>query len=183
MKLMIASDIHGSAVRCAEMLERFEAERADRLLLLGDLLYHGARNDLPEGYDAWKAAALLNAYASKIIAVRGNCDSEETQTMLEFPCTADYTYIPFAGGTVFAAHGDVWGPDRLPPSGSFDLLLFGHIHVPVFEQIGDHVFIANPGSVAIPKAGSRMSYMTLEEDGKLVWKTLDGNTYREGVLI
>ena len=117
MKLMIASDIHGSAPRCREMLERFEKEGADRLLLLGDLLYHGARNALPEGYDAWACADLLNAYAPVIMAVRGNCDSEETQTMLSFPCTAAYSYARTDSGIVFASHGDHYSPDHLPPRG------------------------------------------------------------------
>lgn len=183
MKLMIASDIHGSAECCRKLLERFDEEKAERLLLLGDLLYHGARNALPGGYDTLEAAELLNGYADSIMAVRGNCDSEVDQTVLDFPITSDYLYLPIDGKMIFATHGHVYGPHRLPPLSSCELLLCGHTHVPDYYPIsspgaGDTAcFYCNPGSVSIPKGGSVRSYMIIE-DGKLIWKTLEGEVYR-----
>ena len=93
MRLLIASDIHGSAKTCQHLLERFEELQADQLLLLGDMLYHGPRNELPDGYDPKLTAQLLNAYKDKIIAVRGNCDGEVDQMVLAFPITADYNVL------------------------------------------------------------------------------------------
>ena len=191
MKLMVASDIHGSAECCARLFERFGEEKAERLLLLGDLLYHGARNALPGGYDTMEAAQILNAHADFIMAVRGNCDSEVDQTVLDFPISSDYMYLPLDGKLVFATHGHVYGPHRLPPVSACDLLLCGHTHVPDFYRIRTAdpdgpgaetpCWYCNPGSVSIPKGGSSRSYMIIE-GGKLLWKTLDGEVYRSAEI-
>ena len=180
MKLMIASDIHGSALYCGELLAAFEREGAEKLLLLGDLLYHGARNDLPEGYDTKKTTALLNGVKEKLLSVRGNCESEVDQMVLEFPVLGQYAVLLWEGRTVFAVHGHEWGPDRLPPLAAGSLLLSGHTHVPCFRQDGE-IFLANPGSVSIPKGGSERGYLLLEED-TLIWKDLSGKEIRREKL-
>ena len=163
MKWLIVSDVHGSAYYCRKAVECFEREGAQRMLLLGDVLYHGPRNDLPQEYSPRDAAALLNAVNCGVTGVRGNCDAEIDQLMLNFPMMAEYALLCEGGRTVFATHGHVYGPDCPPPLRRGDILLFGHTHVPThFER--DGIYYVNPGSAAIPKAGSRRSCMTLEGD-------------------
>ena len=173
MKWLIASDIHGSAYYCRKVLETFEREGAERLLLLGDLLYHGPRNDLPRDYLPRETAALLNARAERILGVRGNCDAEIDQTVLNFPIMADYALLCEGGRTIFATHGHLWGPDCPPPLHGGEILLFGHTHVPLCAEREKGIVCLNPGSAAIPKAGSAHSCMTLE-DGVFRWLDLDG---------
>ena len=179
MKYLIASDIHGSALYCEKLLERYQAEQADRLLLLGDLLYHGPRNDLPEGYAPKTVISLLNACRSEILCVRGNCEAEVDQMVLEFPVLADYALLSLGNTLIFATHGHHWNAAQLPPLKPGDILLHGHTHIPACEPCGaaGEYMLLNPGSVALPKDGSPHSYMTLE--GSLfTWKTLDGEPYR-----
>lgn len=175
MKWLIASDIHGSAPCCEKLLEAFERERADKLLLLGDLLYHGPRNDLPEGYAPKKVISLLNANKDRIFCVRGNCEAEVDQMVLDFPVLADYCLLEAENHLIFATHGhhyDLETPPALQPG---DVLLHGHTHVPAKD--GSHGFwYLNPGSVSIPKENSPRSYMTLKS-GKFLWKKLDGVEY------
>ncbi|MBQ4424193.1 MAG: phosphodiesterase [Lachnospiraceae bacterium] len=176
MKWLIASDIHGSEA-CLEKLEkRMEEEKPDRILLLGDLLYHGARNALPDGYDTIGCTARLNHWKDRITAVRGNCDSEIDQTVLEFSIMSPSAVIFDSGLMIFATHGHLYDEHFLPPLGGVDVLLCGHTHVPACRDHGNFVYI-NPGSVSIPKSGSAHSYMTLE-NGTFIWKTLDGEEYR-----
>ena len=175
MKWLIASDIHGSNFYCEKLLRAFKQEHADRLLLLGDVLYHGPRNDLPKDYAPKKVISLLNALKDKIMCVRGNCDTEVDQMVLEFPVLADYAIITVGNRLIYATHGHKYGPDNLPPVQKGDCLLFGHIHVPkCYEK--DGILILNPGSVSIPKENSEHSYMILD-DNKLIWKNLDGKQY------
>ena len=175
MKWLIASDVHGSAYYCEKLLEAFEKEKADKLLILGDVLYHGPRNDLPEGYAPKKVIAMLNELKDRIICVRGNCDTEVDQMVLEFPVLADYGILTVKNRMIYATHGHKYGPDNLPPLQKNDVLLFGHIHVPkCYER--DSILILNPGSVSIPKENSPHSYMTLE-NGELFWKDLEGKVY------
>ena len=172
MKLFIASDLHGSALYCRKMLQAAEEARADRILLLGDLLYHGPRNDLPEEYDTKAVTALLNGVKDRLLCVRGNCDAEVDQMVLEFPIMADYTTLVLENGrTLFATHGHLFDPDHLPPLPAGSAFAFGHIHVKHAERQGD-TLILNPGSVSIPKDGSH-SYMVYE-NGTFTAKTLDG---------
>ena len=180
MKWMIASDIHGSAYFCRQLLQRYEAERADRLLLLGDLLYHGPRNDLPEGYAPKEVIDLLNPLAADILCVRGNCEAEVDQMVLQFPVLADYALLSEGSRLIFATHGHVWNASHLPPLHEGDILLHGHTHVPVCENCGENgqFILMNPGSVSIPKEQSPHSYMTLE-NGVFLWKDLSGTPYRE----
>ena len=175
LKLMIASDIHGSAYYCRQMLAAFDRERADKLLLLGDILYHGPRNDLPREYAPKEVIALLNERKNHILCVRGNCDTEVDQMVLAFPILADYAYLVIDGVTLFATHGHVHNLNHLPPLGKGTILLHGHTHVPAWER-QDGVWYLNPGSVSIPKGDSLPSYMTLKQ-GEFQWKTLDGTVY------
>ena len=174
---MIASDIHGSAAFCRMMLDAYEREGAERLLLLGDILYHGPRNDLPREYDPKQVISLLNPLKEEILCVRGNCDTEVDQMVLFFPILADYALLLLDGLTVYATHGHVYNTGHLPPLRSGDILLHGHTHVPAFEHHETCLYF-NPGSVSIPKAGSPNSYM-IYEDRKFLWRTLAGETWHE----
>ena len=176
MKWMIASDIHGSAFYCRQMLERYRAEKADRLLLLGDLLYHGPRNDLPKEYAPKEVIALLNPLKNELLCVRGNCEAEVDQMVLQFPVLAEYALLSLDSRPLFATHGHHFGKDNPPPLKPGDLLLCGHTHIPACESAGEITYL-NPGSVSIPKEGSPHSYMTLE-NGLFLWKSLDGEEYR-----
>jgi putative phosphoesterase len=175
MKYLIASDLHGSAETCRALLEAFDREGADRILFLGDLLYHGPRNDLPERYAPKEVIAQLNERRDVILCVRGNCDTEVDQMVLEFPILADYAIVSMGERTLFATHGHHFNGEKLPPLKKGDVLLHGHTHVPIWEE-HEGVFVLNPGSVTIPKGGSKRGYMLLE-DGVFTWKTLDGECY------
>ena len=177
MKLMIASDIHGSAKYCRELLSAYEREGADRLLILGDILYHGPRNDLPEGYDPREVAAMLNAIKDRIISICGNCDSEVDGMVLDFPITAESVILVAGDTLIYAAHGHKCGEFDPPPHSRGDIILTGHTHVPKCGVHDEYIYL-NPGSVSIPKEGSPRSYMMLTDDG-FFWKTLEGETYME----
>lgn len=161
MKIYIISDIHGSATDLAQVLSDFDKEKADFLLLIGDYLNHGPRNAIPMGYDTKKTAEMLNKYTSKIMGIRGNCDSEVDQMMLNFPCLADFsqllisskkdTKINELNGRIFLHHGHLYTRDYLKtilPKGT--LIISGHTHVPVLEEDEGYYFL-NPGSISIPK--------------------------------
>ena len=175
MKWLIASDIHGDAACCERLLKAFETEKADRLLLLGDLLYHGPRNDLPAGYDPKGVIALLNAEKEKIFCVRGNCEAEVDQMVLEFPVLADYCLLEAGNHLVFATHGHLRNLESPPSIKPGDILLHGHTHVPAKDNSHGFWYL-NPGSVSLPKENTPKSYMTLE-NSTFRWKTLDGEEY------
>ena len=176
MKLMIASDIHGSAKYCGQLLSAYHTEAPDRFLLLGDLLYHGPRNDLPADYAPKKVIDMLNGISKDLLCVKGNCEAEVDQMVLHFPVLAEYAWLDVNGMRIFATHGHTFGKDRLPPLKSGDVLLCGHTHVPAFEAI-EGVHYINPGSVSIPKESSPHSYMIL--DGRtFYWKHLTGEIYK-----
>lgn len=176
MKWLIASDLHGSARYCRELLEAADREQPGRILLLGDLLYHGPRNDLPEEYAPKEVIDLLNARKEQIMCVRGNCDTEVDQMVLEFPILADYCLLQEGGRLFFVTHGHRFHMDALPPLQVGDILLHGHTHVSAWEPFGEGNLYLNPGSVSIPKGGSPRSYMLLE-GSEVVWKTLEGTEY------
>ena len=179
MKWMIASDLHGSAFYCRQTLDAFEREGADRLLLLGDLLYHGPRNDLPPDYAPKEVIALLNARKNQIFCVRGNCEAEVDQMVLEFPVLADYCILPVGQKLVYATHGHSYNTKNPPPLMPGDILLHGHTHVPAWQEFGEGNLYLNPGSLSIPKENSPHSYMTLEE-GLFRWKELEsGEVYHQ----
>ena len=172
MKYLIASDIHGSAYWCTELLRSFENENADKLLLLGDLLYHGPRNNFPDEYSPKKVFEMLNAIKDKIVAVRGNCDSEVDQMVLEFPILADYALVSDQNRTLFLTHGHLFNKEVLPNLKTGDLLFNGHFHSPEQTQLQNGAFYLNCGSVALPKDGTPHSYVTYE-DGVLTWVDLE----------
>ena len=173
MKYLIASDIHGSAYYCDLLIKATESEKVDKVLLLGDILYHGPRNDLPKGYAPKKVIEMLNPLKEKIICVRGNCDAEVDQMVLDFPIMSDYKTVE----NLYLSHGHIYNPDNIPPMKQGDILINGHTHVPKCQEKNGFVFM-NCGSVSIPKENSFHSYMTLE-NGKFLWKNLEnGQVYK-----
>ena len=177
MKLMFASDIHGSAYYCRKMLEAYQAEEAGRLILLGDILYHGPRNDLPKEYAPKEVIAMLNPIKNDICAVRGNCEAEVDQMVLDFPVMADYALILYGERHLYATHGHIYNEKNLPPLKNGDILIHGHTHVLKAEKREDYTLL-NPGSVSIPKEGNPPSYAILE-DGLFTIKGFDGTIIKE----
>lgn len=177
MKLMIASDLHGSAYFCQRMLAAFAAEQADRLLLLGDLLYHGPRNDLPRDYAPKQVIAMLNGVKAKLLCVRGNCDAEVDQMVLDFPMMAEYAIWPLDARLIYITHGHRFHMASPPPLQPGDILLHGHTHIPACTPFGQENYYLNPGSLSLPKDGSASGYMTLEGTA-FTWKKLDGEACR-----
>ena len=153
MKLLIASDIHGSAYWCSKLCRLVEEIQPDKLILLGDLLYHGPRNDLPRDYAPKQVIPMLSQYAHKIIAVRGNCEAEVDQMVLPFPCMADFAQLLVNGNTMYLTHGHHHNPDNLPPLPEGSVFLSGHTHVKK-DEMRNGIRCLNPGSVSIPKDGS-----------------------------
>ena len=170
MKLMIASDIHGSAFWCGKLLEAAREEDPDKLILLGDLLYHGPRNDLPRLYAPKEVIPMLSAWKDKILAVRGNCEAEVDQMVLPFPCMADYAVLLADGHSFYLTHGHLWNPDKLPSLAHGSIFLSGHTHIKQDVTV-DGIRCLNPGSVSIPKDGSH-SYLVFE-NGEFRFCTLE----------
>lgn len=171
MKIFIASDIHGSSYWCRKMIDAFIKSNAEKLILLGDILYHGPRNDLPKDYDPKKVINILNPLKNKILCVKGNCDTAVDQMVLDFPVLAEYALIYTDGLEIFATHGDKFNEDNLPPLNKGAVLLNGHTHVPMIKQTENYTYV-NPGSVSIPKEDSRHSYLILE-NGQFTFGCLD----------
>ena len=161
MKYLFASDIHGSAYWCRKLLKAFEREGAERLCLLGDILYHGPRNDLPEEYAPKEVASMLNGIADRILCVRGNCEAEVDQMMLEFPVLADYAVLELSGKRIYMTHGHHFNIDNPLSMQPGDIMIYGHTHVPLDETRNGRRFL-NPGSVSIPKNGSGHGYIIFE---------------------
>ncbi len=174
MKLLIASDIHGSSYYCKKLMDSFAAEKPDKLLLLGDILYHGPRNDLPKDYAPKQVIEMLNSISHRILCVRGNCDTEVDQMVLDFPVLADYCTVFDGTLTMYATHGHHIDDIKCVPGG---IVVFGHTHIPVCEQ-KDGCFYVNPGSVSIPKQNSHHGYI-IYSDGNFVWKDFDGNIIKQ----
>lgn len=162
MKLLIASDIHGDIESAEVLIKVFNEEKCDKILLLGDVLYHGPRNDLPGRYAPKEVIALLNNYKDKILAVRGNCDTEVDQMVLEFPILADYAILSLDGLTVYATHGHNFNTKTPPPMAEGDVLLHGHTHVIRAEKFGKNNTYINPGSITLPKENCPRSYVIYE---------------------
>ena len=173
MKWFIASDIHGSAYYCEKLLEAYKREGADKMLLLGDVLYHGPRNDLPEGYAPKKVIEMLNAMKNEILCVRGNCEAEVDDMVLDFNVLAEYAILYIKNRLVFLTHGHKFNPQNMPKLKKGDILFNGHTHVSKIEGIGDVLYV-NPGSVSIPKENTPRGYMILTET-EIIHKDLDGN--------
>ena len=182
MKWMIASDLHGSAYYCKKMVEAFEREGAGRLLMLGDLLYHGPRNDLPRDYAPKEVIPMLNGLKNKLCCVRGNCEAEVDQMVLDLPVMADYCILPAGEKLIYATHGHIYNGKNPPPLAEGDILLHGHTHVPAWTEFGNGNVYLNPGSLSIPKENSPHSYMILE-NGVFYWKDVEtGEIYHTRVL-
>ena len=175
MKLMIASDIHGSAFYCKQLMDAYKQENPDKLLLLGDLLYHGPRNDLPKDYAPKQVIKMLNAISDQLICVRGNCEAEVDQMVLNFPVLSESCILYIDGQTIYATHGHINSPANPPKLHKGDVLLTGHTHIPAWEEYDNFLYL-NPGSVSIPKENSKHGYM-IYEDTTFLWKTLEGDVY------
>ena len=173
MKLMFVSDIHGSYYYAKKVIEKYREEKADNMIILGDILYHGPRNSLPKEYDPKKVIELLNQLKEKIICVRGNCDAEVDQMVLEFPIMSDYNIIFHNNKRIFATHGHLFNEDNMPPLGEGDILIHGHTHLPVAKEI-DNRYILNPGSISLPKEDNPNSYGVIEDE-QFIIKDFQGN--------
>ena len=176
MKLMVVSDIHGSAYYCEKMLECYKNENADKLVILGDILYHGPRNDLPQGYAPKQVIEMLNNIKEEILCVRGNCDTEVDQMVLKFPILAEYAFLYWNEKMIFVTHGHNFNLDKLPMLKKGDILLHGHTHIPVCETAGDITYV-NPGSISIPKQKSQHSYIIIDDAG-IAFKNLEMEQYK-----
>lgn len=172
MKILVVSDIHGSSASAEKCAELLESAKADQLLLLGDYLYHGPRNPLPQEYNPKLVIQELNRIKEMILGVRGNCDSEVDQMVLEFDMMSDYVVISNEGRRIFATHGHLYSPERLPHLNPNEAFLFGHTHLPVAMK-KDGIYLMNPGSITLPKEGNPRSYGILDENGFTVYQ-LDG---------
>ena len=170
MKFVIASDIHGSAFWCGKLMEIIEEVQPDKILLLGDILYHGPRNDLPKGYAPKQVISMLSAYTEKILCVRGNCEAEVDQMVLPFPCMADCAMVSADGLTMYLTHGHHHNPDSLPPLTEGNILLSGHTHVKL-DEVRSGVRCLNPGSVSIPKDGTNSCIVF--ENGEFSFRILE----------
>ena len=170
MKLLIASDIHGSAYWCRKLMEQIETEQPDKVILLGDLLYHGPRNDLPKDYCPKEVIPMLGSLKEKILAVRGNCEAEVDQMVLPFPCMADFSQLLVDGCSLYLTHGHHHNPDNLPPLKEGSIFLSGHTHVKL-DEVRNGIRCLNPGSVSIPKDGSHSCL--LYENGNFSFKILE----------
>ena len=177
MKILVASDIHGSAYYMQKLLDRINEEEPDKILLLGDLLYHGPRNNLPREYDPKKVISMLNPLKERIMCVRGNCDGEVDQMVLDFPIMADYIMLYIGKAVIYATHGHVYNCDNMLPVSKNSVLLHGHTHIPVCEDKGDYIYM-NPGSVSIPKNDTFNGYMIIDEK-KVCWKDVTDGKARD----
>ena len=181
MKLLIASDIHGDIASAEAVARHYKSSGADRLVLLGDLLYHGPRNDLPANYAPKAVIELLNSLSEHILAVRGNCDTEVDQMVLTFPILADYAYIEADGRRMFLTHGHNFNTTTPPPLRQGELLIHGHTHVSTVEKFGSSNIYINPGSVSIPKNGTPKSFI-IYENSTFSFRTLEGEEYMRETL-
>lgn len=163
MKLMFVSDIHGSLYYAKKAIEKFKEEGASHLMVIGDVLYHGPRNPLPKDYNPAAVADLLNEYKDKIVAVRGNCDSEVDQMVLNFPMMGDYHIIMKENYKIFMTHGHLYNKNQMPELNAGDAFIHGHFHLPMAEKLGDAYYL-NPGSITLPKENNPNSYAVLEND-------------------
>ena len=177
MKYFVVSDIHGSEYYAEKLIELYKKENADKILLLGDVLYHGPRNDLPKGYNPKGVIAILNECKKDIICIRGNCDAEVDQMVLDFPIMTDHIILEDSYHTIYMCHGHHENNDNPPLMNEDYILLCGHTHVPLLDIHNDYIYM-NPGSISIPKNGSHHGYMLIEDD-KFIWKDIDGNIKSE----
>ena len=177
MKLFFISDIHGSVYYLKKALDLFKEETADYLVILGDILYHGARNPLPLEYSPKEVIDIINSYSDRIIAVRGNCDSEVDEMVLDFPIMATYSNILYNNRRLFLTHGHIYNEVKLPNLRPGDVLIHGHTHVLRADK-KDNIYIINPGSITLPKENNPHTYGVLDDDIFMI-KDLEGNVVKE----
>ena len=177
MKLMFASDLHGSLFFCNKLMEAYKKENPDKLILLGDLLYHGPRNDLTKDYDTLKVAEMLNSIKDNLICVRGNCDADVDQVVLEFPIMSDYSSIYLDGRMLFLTHGHIYNKSNLPNLNDGDIIIHGHTHVPMIEKINNIIYM-NPGSVSAPRQNNPNTFM-IYDNHEFKIKDFDNNIVYE----
>jgi putative phosphoesterase len=158
MKILFFSDIHGVPANLEQLFRQADGLHPDRMVLLGDALYHGPRNGVPEHYDPQAVAKLLNSRAKEIMAIRGNCDSEVDQMLLDFPILADYAEILTETGRFFVTHGHLWNEKKLPPVPADTILVHGHTHIPELKRLDGGIILFNPGSISLPKNGLPKTY-------------------------
>ncbi|HOV27642.1 MAG TPA: phosphodiesterase [Pseudobacteroides sp.] len=173
MKILLISDIHGSLFYAKKAMEAFEKENAQFIAVLGDELYHGARNPLPVDYNPKGVAELLNGYSDKIIAVRGNCDSEVDEMVLDYPIMSTYSTILYGTRRIFLTHGHIYNESNLPKLLKGDVFIYGHTHIPKADCING-IYVVNPGSVSMPKEGNPNSYGIISENSVTI-KDFEGN--------
>lgn len=177
MKIMIASDLHGDADCVRALLSAYKKSGAEQLVLLGDILYHGPRNDLPAGYRPKEVIELLSKLKRAPICVRGNCDAEVDQMVLPFPILAEYAFFEWDGVRVFATHGHHHSPENLPPMlKRGDAFLYGHTHLYEARRDKGGILLLNPGSVSLPKGGNGKTYMLYEDRRFSIVALEDGHT-------
>lgn len=179
MKLMFVSDIHGSYSAIKRVIDIFEEEKADKLVILGDILYHGPRNPLPEGHNPKEVAILLNQYKDSIIAVRGNCDAEVDQMVLDFDVMSTYTRLYIDGRCFFLTHGHHYDREHLPSLNKGDVFVYGHYHIPVLDE-DNGIYIVNPNSVSLPKQGEK-GY-AIYDNNKITLYNLEKNIIKTKIL-
>lgn len=177
MKLFFMSDIHGSVYYLNKALDKFKEEKADYIIVLGDHLYHGARNPLPKEYNPKQVIEILNSFTDRIIAVRGNCDSEVDEMVLNFPIMATYSNILYNNKRLFLTHGHIYNENNMPKLANGDVFIYGHTHIPKVEKM-DNIYIINPGSITLPKQNNPHTYGILERNTFKI-KDLEGNTHKE----
>lgn len=178
MKYLVVSDIHGSLPRLEMVLSFFEKNHYDMLIILGDILNYGPRNGVPEGLDAPGIAARLNALSDKIVAVRGNCDSEVDQMLLDFPCMGDYCILVADGKRIFLTHGHKFNEENLPSSGA-EIFFYGHTHLWKLERKSTGISVCNTGSITFPKGGRKATFATIDEDSVIRVRELNGGVLEE----
>ena len=176
MRYFIISDIHGSSFYLNKALELFKSGEYDYLVILGDILYHGPRNHIPEGYNPQEVVSLLNPLSQQIIACRGNCEAEVDQMLLSFPCLSDYALIVDGDTSLFATHGHLFTADKFPKGPGKSIFLSGHTHLWLLEKQGD-IVVCNPGSITLPKENRPHTYATYE-NGLLTIKDFEGQTLK-----
>lgn len=177
MKYIIVSDIHGSLPRLEKVLSFYANNMYDMLIILGDIMNYGPRNGQPEGLDVIGIANRLNSMAGKIVAVRGNCDSEVDQMLLSFPIMSDYALLVAEGKRIFLTHGHKYCEGQKPPLG-IDAFFYGHTHLWKLEKQND-VLVCNTGSITFPKGGNVPTFVTIEEDMQVVIRDLEGNPLKK----
>lgn len=175
MKVLVISDIHGSGYYAEKIKELNKYENPDKIVILGDLYYHGPRNNLSQEYNPMKVAEVLNSLKDKLLVIKGNCDAEVDEMISEFKFE-DYILAKINGKNIYFTHGHKYNIENIPHE-EFNILIYGHIHQGFIQEKDGYIF-ANPGSISLPKCNSKHSYLILEEN-KIILKDIDGIVLQE----